>query len=132
LLSIHSLRIAAVFVAMAAWIGATNHCALRCFEGAAQQCCCPVHQPDPPKDGAPQGVTCCTSLRAVLHSPLRAPAGATSAAAMLADRSPELAWNAADGRQAPQIKDTGPPAVFSFAERVLQHSLLSHAPPLAG
>jgi hypothetical protein len=31
---------------------------------------------------------------------------------------------------APLLLDTGPPGAFSFAELILQQSLLAHAPPV--
>jgi hypothetical protein len=30
------------------------------------------------------------------------------------------------------LLDTGPPSAFSFAELILQRSLLTHAPPFVG
>jgi hypothetical protein len=126
-------RCAAVAVAICSWIAVTNHCA---FAAAAKEIDkarseCPFHsKPAKQKDQSSQ-VQCCKILRAVVFAKTKDWARddakfcdtnflvQTGGAFILHPSRPV----------APLLLDTGPPGAFSFAELILQRSLLAHAPP---
>lgn len=119
-----------------AWLLATNHCALGLMKPAEQAQAAHAHchraQGDSGKD-APAGdvLECCKAIHA-------APAPAKVAVQFEATKF-ELQvfaliriFSADDGAgEASGFFDHRPPRVISFAESVLQRSLLGHAPPLA-
>ena len=121
-------------IAIFSWIAVSNHCAFAAVapEIDKAQPECPFHsKPAKQKEQSSQ-VQCCKVLRAVAFAKTKDWA-----------RDDAKFWNANFPVQgtafvvcqsrvlAPLLLDTGPPAVFSFAELILQRSLLAHAPPLS-
>jgi hypothetical protein len=121
-----------VAITIFSWFSISNHCA---FAGMATKsestlAACPFHsKPAKQKEQSPQ-VQCCKILRAV------APTISKSWARSGGDSS-DIYFRLEDCRLlahfrdalAPLLLDTGPPGAHSFAELILQQSLLAHAPP---
>ncbi len=119
---------------MAGWFVAFDHCALASVlksplvaEPAQQSC--PGHS-QPEKKQSQGELPCCKSLVASA-APLKISASYDST---LYVSQPYLAAAfdlILDHFAAPIIElDTGPPEIRTFAETVLQRSILAHAPPL--
>jgi hypothetical protein len=128
-----SARAFGVLVMLAAWFALSNHCALLALQHVAQaeHQCCHTSLPgssEPP--GSHEGV-CCKTLRAVPLESAVKPANPQTADELFA-----TAWvpSSHAGVEAyfagVVVEATGPPRSLSFAEVVLQRSVLSHAPPL--
>ena len=131
-------RTLGVLVLLAAWFALANHCALAVMshgaeadEMAAVHKCCPRHAAAGEEQTPEQPMgACCKSLRVL---PVEAGAKLVKAP----DSPPMVAWVwvalvemlAAERPVANARNATGPPGAWSFAEVVLQRSLLSHAPP---
>ena len=125
-------RYAGVAIAICSWIAVSNHCAFAAFAAEIDktQTECPFHsKPAKQKEQSSQ-VQCCKVLRAVV------PTIAKSWAPSERDVS-DIHFPFEDCRLlgyfreplAPLLLDTGPPDAHSFAELILQRSLLAHAPP---
>lgn len=127
------VRAAIVLVTMVAWFVATDHCALagvllRPLPAAPAQESCPGHSQ--PKKKPSQGELPCCKLLVATAAPVKTSAGYDSNLFV-------LQLYLADGFQlviepsaAPVLElDIGPPDVRTFAESVLQRSILAHAPP---
>ena len=126
-------------IAAVSWFGLSNHCALAGFERIALKA--PMHchgAPAPTSPNAPGdkdkggGVECCKIVRATLSTPAKTLGFADEMAfepykyLRVVLVLPEL------GEQNGTFEwDTGPPGADSFAESVLQRSLLAHAPPFS-
>jgi hypothetical protein len=122
---------AIVVVAICSWFAISNHCvfaALATNDTASRQC--PFHSK--PKEKPSTGAQCCKILRAVASVPVKGWAR---------DDTKLFDADGYGGKQAltiaysqttlvPLSLDTGPPGVRSFAELILQRSLLAHAPPI--
>ena len=131
-----------VIVMLSAWFATSNHCALglavgsRGFQSVSEHPAnatqCPFHTKSaaPKKPKPASDVTCCKILRATATSPAK---NFTPASFHLATGNllftrfvvfapPKIVFSCA-------TLDTGPPAVISFAELILQRSVLAHAPP---
>ncbi len=125
-----SLRGAIVLIAICSWFAISNHCvfaALASVEKPSREC--PFHSK--PKEKPATAVQCCKTLRAVASAPekdwTRDDTRLSDAVTYPDNRSLGLLfWQPA---LVPLALDTGPPGVHSFAELVLQRSLLAHAPP---
>ena len=137
------MRFAIVVIAICSWFAISNHCAFAALATRGTGCqpasdhrqdadaTCPFHSKPAKKEKPSTGAQCCKILRAV------APATAKSWArddAKLSDAVncwSERALTIADSQTtlAPLLIDTGPPNAHSFAELILQRSLLAHAPP---
>ena len=127
-----SMRYAGVAIAIFSWIAISNHCAFAAIAAKTDlaQTACPFHsKPEKQKEQSSQ-VQCCKILRAV------APTIAKSWTRSDSDFSDidfrfEYHRLLAHFRDAlaPLLLDTGPPGAHSFAELILQQSLLAHAPP---
>ena len=127
-----TIRCAAVAIAICSWIAVSNHCAFAAVasEIGKAQTECPFHsKPAKQKEQSSQ-VQCCKVLRAVVLAKTKdwAPNNAKFCdanfpvqASAFVVHSPRVI--------APLLLDTGPPGAFSFAELILQQSLLIHAPP---
>jgi len=119
-------------ITICSWIAVCNHCAFAAVakEIDKAQDECPFHsKPTKQKEQSSQ-VQCCKILRAVIFSKTKdwarddakfCDANFPVQACVL------LAYSTRD--VAPLLLDTGPPSAFSFAELILQQSLLAHAPP---
>src|SRR6187399_2957029 len=127
-----SMRWAIVTLAICSWIAASNHCA---FAAAAAhidtgQPECPFHsKPAKQKEQSSQ-VQCCKILRAVVFAKTKDWARNDSKFCDVNFTVQAIAFIAYSSRSVePLLLDTGPPGAFSFAELILQQSLLAHAPP---
>ena len=127
-----SIRCAGVAIVICSWFAISNHCAFAAMatKGDSPQAACPFHsKPEKQKKQSSQ-VQCCKVLRAVV------PTIAKSWAPSERDVS-DIHFPFEDCRLlahfrdalAPLLLDTGPPDAHSFAELILQRSLLAHAPP---
>ena len=126
-------RIAIVAVTIAAWFSISNHCALGAFESAQRaqaHAACHGNPGAPAKSPAKgEAAPCCKLLRAtlaksdqpVIQNYFTGSLQTWSAAILVL--SEQFHW-----RQSFEL-DTGPPFSESFAESVLQRSVLAHAPP---
>jgi len=119
-------RFAVILAVLAAWVFASNHCALATLAAAVDEHAC-CHRTD--SAPAPESMTeCCQALNAPL------PAVAAAPVSHLYELFP--AWS--EQTELPAVRDIslpahftprGPPGVLAFAEQVLNRSLLAHAPP---
>ena len=127
-----SMRCVTVAIVICSWIAISNHCAFAAMatKDDSAQAACPFHsKPEKQKEHSSQ-VQCCKVLRAVV------PTIAKSWARSDSDFS-DIDFPFEDCRLfahfrdalAPLLLDTGPPGARSFAELILQQSLLAHAPP---
>ena len=126
-------RVVGIVALMVAWFIATNHCALGLMkpsvDARAEHSHCKACG-DAPKNGAPKNAVreCCKSIvgaplpekAVVKYDASKFGMEPFMAAERLAVRSAQV------GREK---LEHGPPRFESFAETVLQRSLLSHAPP---
>ena len=122
---------AIVVVAICSWFAISNHCvfaALATNDTASRQC--PFHSK--PKEKPSTGAQCCKILRAVASVPVKGWARDDTNLSDSDGYGGELALAIAYSQTAlvPLSLDTGPPGVRSFAELILQRSLLAHAPPV--
>ena len=127
-------RAIVALVTLLAWFAISNHCLLGAIEASAGKPVAHCHgkQPSPAKNnGSDQESPCCKTLRATVAVPVKAPQ---------AQPDPDLFLSygfvsqihAFDDRQLECVSyfaDTGPPGSSTFAELVLQQSVLAHAPP---
>jgi hypothetical protein len=125
-------RCVAATIAICSWIAVTNHCA---FAAAAKeidkaQSECPFHSKPAKQKHQSSQVQCCKILRAVVFAKTKDWARDD---ARFCDTNFLVQTGGAlivhPSRAVPLLLDTGPPGSFSFAELILQRSLLSHAPP---
>lgn len=122
-----------VFLMIAAWILLCNHCALGLSGTTADPNFepgeCPMHS-TPAKKKPVGHVPCCKELRAVVAGHA-AKSVATLARQLVCEQDYVALVFVAPLclmlRVAP--RGTGPPGALSFAEAVLQRSVLAHAPP---
>jgi hypothetical protein len=124
-------------LAVVAWLHAANHCAVAGMLSAAanasseQEPSCPNHKPpaeDEKSDGC-DASSCCKSLAAPVALAKLAPS--YEFLSFVPVDFPAAAGCEPGEQHLASIAeiDTGPPDRFSFAEAVLQRSLLAHAPP---
>jgi hypothetical protein len=120
-------------ITICSWIAVCNHCAFAAvaMEIDKGQAKCPFHsKPEKQKDQASQ-VQCCKVLRAVVFSKTKDWARNDGTFRDATFPVQAGAFFAGSPRAVePLLLDTGPPDGFSFAELILQQSLLAHAPPL--
>jgi len=127
-----TIRCAVVAIAICSWIAVSNHCAFAAVatEINKAQTECPFHSnPAKQKEQSSQ-VQCCKVLRAVVFAKTKNWARDDAKfcdANFLVQASAFVAHPLR--AVAPLLLDTGPPGAFSFAELILQESLLAHAPP---
>jgi len=126
-------RAAVVAVAICSWIAISNHCAFAAVATkTSAQNECPFHSKPAKQKEQPSHVQCCKILRAV--APVITKSWARDDAkfsnADLYRGEGALFIACSQTTLAPLFLDTGPPRSYSFAELILQRSLLTHAPPL--
>jgi hypothetical protein len=127
------LRGAIVLIAICAWFAISNHCvvaALATNDTASRQC--PFHSKPTKQEKPSTGAQCCKILRAVASVPAKGWARDDTNLSDSDGYGGERALAIAYSQTAlvPLSLDTGPPGVRSFAELILQRSLLAHAPPV--
>ena len=126
------MRCVGVAIAICSWIAVSNHCAFAAVatEIDTAQTDCPFHSKPGKQKKQSSQVQCCKVLRAVVFAKTK---DWTRNDAKFCDANfPAQAgvFVVCSSRVvAPLLLDTGPPGAFSFAELVLQQSLLAHAPP---
>jgi hypothetical protein len=123
---------ATVFLTITAWLLLSNHCALglsgALVETDSELGACPMHSA-PAKGKPAANLPCCKELRALASHAGKSVAAMASQLVGVRDyvtailpMPPRLA--------APVLAlETGPPHSLSFAESILQRSILAHAPP---
>lgn len=123
-----------VLLTITAWLFLSNHCALALGSTVinldSETGVCPMHSA--PAKGKPQAnIPCCKELRAVMTHATKAVAPV--ARELVAGPDYVVVILMAPPRVTPPLVllDTGPPRPLSFAESVLQRSVLAHAPPSA-
>jgi len=127
-----SMRCVAVAITICSWIAISNHCAFAAMatKDDSAQAACPFHsKPAKQKEQSSQ-VQCCKILRAVAPTIAKSWMRSDS---VFSDfhftfEDCRLLAHFRDAL-APLLLDTGPPGAHSFAELILQRSLLAHAPP---
>ncbi len=130
-------RFAIVFLTVVAWLVASDHCALagvllRPVAAPAAQESCPGHSPEGEKKPSQGELPCCKTLVAA-PAPAKISAGYDLSFFVLQPYLAAAFQLAFEKAAAPGVElDTGPPEIRTFAESVLQRSLLAHAPPLLG
>jgi hypothetical protein len=127
------LRGAIVLIAICAWFAISNHCvvaALATNDTASREC--PFHSKPTKQEKPSTGAQCCKILRAVASVPAKGWArddtNLSDSDGYGGERALAIAY--LQTALVPLSLDTGPPGVRSFAELILQRSLLAHAPPV--
>ena len=125
-------RSTTVVIAICSWLAISNHCAFAAVATKSEpsQSECPFHsKPAKQKEQSTQG-QCCKILRAVVSTAAKS---WTRDHTSFSDIDPYFEKLAliVTSRNAllPLLLDTGPPGARSFAELILQRSILAHAPP---
>ena len=133
-----AIRIPVVLMTIVAWFSISNHCAVGEMVAAKTQpqmaqMHCHGGQPLPSKKSGDEEMPCCKVLRATLASQGKILQVANKD--FLAIRSWIVAQiifsDEPQSHHAANDLDTGPPFAGSFAESVLQRSILAHAPPVS-
>ncbi|MGI8435889.1 MAG: hypothetical protein ACR2NX_03155 [Chthoniobacterales bacterium] len=129
------LRAALSLLLIASWLGAANHCLLAGFvkaPAAATPDHCAMQESSAPKkhDNGCDGQNCCKSLSVVASALAKNLVAYDIFSFATQDYliSTASLLEAAHAVPTGQL-DTGPPPGHSFAESILQQSLLAHAPP---
>jgi hypothetical protein len=130
------VRGAIVVIAICSWFAISNHCAFAALAIKTDpvQTGCPFHSKPAKQEKQSTQAQCCKILRAIASVPTKS-WGAHGAKLAHADydcgeRSFVIAC--LQTTPVPHSLDTGPPGAHSFAELILQRSLLAHAPPVRG
>ena len=137
-----TLRGATVTLAAVSWLAVSNHCALGLAidRGAFTRTrfphthdCCASEVPAQPKPAKDPATPCCKTLQALSVSPAKSfePRVTIFFGGPLACSTPTIATPQV-APVAYRFLNTGPPGGKTFAESVLQRSLLAHAPPFLG
>ena len=119
---------------MTAWIVASNHCAFglmkRTPQTAATHAVCHSCKSEPSKpQPAPGGEReCCKALQSLPADTAKVEAKYDASLFALLDFA-TAAVPSSVAAQPMVVRATGPPRALSYAERILQRSVLSHAPP---
>jgi hypothetical protein len=123
-----------VLLTITAWVLLSNHCALSAVTlpvGAGVEASgCPMHSAPAKKKPAAK-FPCCKDLRAVAAKAVASAAPASIRFVGAQDYAVEILVSPPRVAIGIDGLDTGPPGAFSFAESVLQQSILAHAPPLS-
>jgi hypothetical protein len=128
-------RLLTVIITAFAWFLISNHCVLAELQHASQtKASC--HQPccgdrAPAKNKTENVTECCKTLHATLVGAKDFPGYDSSLFALQLYFVRPIVFTADLGARSGVVElDTGPPFVSTFAESVLQRSILAHAPPL--
>ena len=122
----------AVSISICSLIAASNHCAFASVAAEMNKAHteCPFHSKPAKQKGQSAQVQCCKVLRAVVFTKTKDWARNDTKFCDANFPIQEVAFVVCPLRTvAPLLLDTGPPGAFSFAELILQQSLLVHAPP---
>ncbi len=128
-------NVAISLVAAAAWLLASNHCAVaaltpRTISPSAHEHC-PGHQA-PAKHDDKGEMECCKTLTALSSAISKNFVGYEKSDFLPVDFPIRPLCGLATVHATVRCEwDTGPPGIASFAELVLQRSILAHAPPVS-
>ena len=130
------IRIGIVLMMSVAWFAIVNHCALagmlamQAKPGIASCHHCPGDQ-SPTKNEDAKGSECCKTLHATFVTVAKQLVGHDTLLFALQPYFAALVILANDpkGTMRGGELDTGPPFAKTFAESILQRSILAHAPP---
>jgi hypothetical protein len=122
-----------IAIAICSWLAISNHCAFAALATKTDsvQAGCPFHSKPAKQENQSAGAQCCKILRAVASVATKSWTRDDSKFSE-ADRyynEHALITAYSQTTLAPLFLDTGPPDARSFAELILQRSLLAHAPP---
>ncbi|PYL14864.1 MAG: hypothetical protein DMF46_08095 [Verrucomicrobia bacterium] len=129
-----SVRCVAVAIAICSWIAISNHCAFSAVvaQTDAIQSACPFHSQPAKTPPQPGGIQCCKILRAIIPTFTKGWARNDAGVSDVDLYFEKLAIIAnSQSATSPLLLDTGPPGARSFAELILQRSILAHAPPVS-
>jgi hypothetical protein len=119
-------------ITICSWFAISNHCAFAAIatETNKAKTECPFHSKPAKQKEQSSHVQCCKILRAVVFAKTRdwARNDAKFCDANFPAQAGEFLSHPLRSVE-PLLLDTGPPGAFSFAELILQSSLLAHAPP---
>lgn len=125
-----------VLVTCVAWIAIANHCVLASLDTVAKESVTRFHadccgDQSPAKKEHKDETECCKTLHATLNASARTVVGYDTSlfALQLYFVAPVIFANAPKVTLRGGELDTGPPFAKTFAESVLQRSILAHAPP---
>jgi len=128
------IRFAVVLTTMVAWFSISNHCALGGLISKTQSAVAPMHchanQPMPSKKSSQEEMPCCKMLRTTLTSEAKVVDVASKTFLPIQGWIVAEVISVGETQLSPLELDTGPPFAGSFAESVLQRSILAHAPPV--
>ena len=126
-------RAMTVATVICSWLVISNHCAFGAIASPVHETesACPFHSKPAKPQPSSAGIQCCKTLRAVVPVVTKSWARDDAKFSDLDLRFEEFALIALScGTKTPLLLDTGPPGAHSFAELILQRSLLTHAPPI--
>jgi len=130
------IPVSIVVVTGLAWISISNHCALGALIAKTDSAVAPMHchgnQPAPSKKSNDDEMPCCKMLRATITSEAKIVEAASQNFVPIQNWILSEVISAPATQLSPLELDTGPPFAGSFAESVLQRSILAHAPPSLG
>jgi hypothetical protein len=120
-----------VAITLSSWIAISNHCAFAAMSTTTDsaQVACPFHSKPAKQKQQTAQVQCCKILRAVTFAQSKSWAHDSSFfdVDLYAEERALIVCSLRTAE--PLLLDTGPPDAHSFAELILQQSLLAHAPP---
>ena len=125
------VRCATVAITIFSWLAISNHCAFGAIADRDRetQSACPFHsKPAKPQNPSP-GIQCCKILRAVVPIVAKSWARDDAKFSNVDLTVEQFVIFTASHNSEPLLLDTGPPGARTFAELILQRSLLAHAPP---
>src|SRR5207237_4815196 len=112
----------------------SNHCALGLNapppDSVAEAGQCLMHSA-PAKQKSATHLPCCKDLRAVASPVVKSVAAVAKQLVGSQDYAAEIFLPPPHVAIEPFALDTGPPGAVTFAESVLQRSILAHAPPIS-
>jgi hypothetical protein len=124
-------RCVIIALAICSWIAISNHCAFAAVATKNQpaESECPFHsKPTKPQNPSP-GIQCCKILRAVVPTLAKSWARDDAKFSNVDLTVEQFVIFTASHNSEPLLLNTGPPGARTFAELILQRSLLAHAPP---
>jgi hypothetical protein len=140
----YSLRLAVVIASLTAWFVAINHCAFATVLPSAPTVVandsmpgdCPMHAkehgaPERQKQNGCGDLPCCNTLQATAVANAKLVASPVWLGLLVTFSIPAIDETCAAEAATSQFSDIGPPGERTFAELVLQRSLLAHAPPVS-
>jgi hypothetical protein len=130
------VRLALVLIAGISWFAIANHCALAVAVARMQKqphdCCEKDKAGDktPAKESQQGRGECCKTLHVTLVPVAKKLVDSSCRPVLQPDLVAALVFpDPAQSMRSATELDTGPPCASSFAEMVLQRSILAHAPP---